>query len=611
MTARVYQFGLRAPTSGEPAVRALIRACHEYRNDLVAIERGRRGAIRAIHDTPAVQEAAGLVRAATRSTRRAAVSALHAARRAAEADASQCAATAEVIDAQAALDALPPDARDADRTRAKRALREARAEAGDRIAQIALLDEGLRRDARALTPLSPGAWANYQTIEAAAQQMRMTPLYDTDAVTPLDPRFVRGPRLGREAFDGDDAREAWWLGDGQVSMHLQGRTVTTPDVLAGRDAWVRLELGPVLRRNGRNSYARYGTLHLRVANDGREPVWASWPVKLHRALPDAARWQWVRVSCRRDAWRERWTVEITLDDPAPRARDLDAALDGAIAVELLWTPLDDGSMRVATWLDSAGKRGEVILPARVRGALRKAADIRSLRDQHRNDLLPKLASAIRADGSAHPRWLAEAAATLHLWRSSERLHALAHRWRRERYDGARAAYELLQAWELRDVHLGEYECGARRDAIRWRGDMYAKLAVGWSRQYRAVLVPDRDLSREARWGEDSEHRFAASPQQLRDALRAAFGADALDAPWRGPHGVIDDGDDADAEAPEWKEFAIEQWRGGRIAGTARSAGKGGDSEEKRGGAWQRRKRASAERAAQDRAAREAARKVAE
>ena len=48
MPRRVYQFGLLPPTDGADQVRAQLRAAHEYRNDLVAIERGRRTALRAV-----------------------------------------------------------------------------------------------------------------------------------------------------------------------------------------------------------------------------------------------------------------------------------------------------------------------------------------------------------------------------------------------------------------------------------------------------------------------------------------------------------------------------------------------------------------------------------
>ena len=54
MTTRVYQFGCLAPTEGLDVVRAQLRSAHDFRNDLVAIERGRRAALRALEESPAV-----------------------------------------------------------------------------------------------------------------------------------------------------------------------------------------------------------------------------------------------------------------------------------------------------------------------------------------------------------------------------------------------------------------------------------------------------------------------------------------------------------------------------------------------------------------------------
>ena len=183
-----------------------------------------------------------------------------------------------------------------------------------------------------------------------------------------------------------------------------------------------------------------------------------------------------------------------------------------------------------------------------------------------------------------PTWLREAASTLHLWRSPSRLVELARQWRATRTDACRPAYELLDAWEQRDAHLDDYEDGTRARSLRWRRETYRVLAAQWARRYDTVLLPDRDLSREARWGEDSEQRFLASPQELRDCLRQAFGDGAEDVPWRGPHGVIDD-DDEDADVPLWLEMAIERWCDAQNTGGARSTKKETKIKKVQGGAW--------------------------
>jgi len=530
MGTRVYQFGLRPPVENERLVREQLRAAHEYRNDLVAIERGRRAALRAIDlACSEVVEAETAVRAATRSARSAAIVGLRAARK------------------------------------------RARAAATDDLARIAELDESLRRDARALTACY---WGTYLGIEAAHQQSRAQPLYGDDAVSPNDPVFVRGPRW-QEAFDPDDPRSVWWLAQGQIGVQLQGGLATS-DALAGKDTRVQLSITGEGKR-GR----KYGILRVRVGSDGRDPIWAAWPIKMHRAVPSTATWKWVRVSLRVEGMREVWTVEITVEDSAPRPRDLALPFSGAtIAVEWDWTPAEDGSLRVGRWADDRGLGGEIILPASVVSGIRKPDGIGSVRDKLTNEMRKQLLHAIESAPEA-PAFVREAATTMCLWNKPRRFRALAMRWRREGLPDPREAYDLLDAWERRDDHLLAYEAGARSEALRERREIYRVLAATWSRKYRTCLLSDQDLSREARWGDRSDARFTAGVSELRTALRQAFGEDAVDARWRD--------EPAEGDERSWCERCRDAWVSGGERGDGRFAGK----KEKTANAWRLRKEKAA------------------
>ena len=94
---RVYQSALRAPVENEPLARAQLLAAHRYRNQHVAIERGRRWAVRLCETSEEVDEAVALVQSATRITRKGALKDLRAARKAArEAHADELARIAEL-----------------------------------------------------------------------------------------------------------------------------------------------------------------------------------------------------------------------------------------------------------------------------------------------------------------------------------------------------------------------------------------------------------------------------------------------------------------------------------------------------------------------------------
>ena len=570
---RVYKFGALPPVEGLDLVRAQMRAAHDYANDLTAIERGRRWAVRQIHDaSPDVRHAADALRAATRTDRRERLRELSAERMRAEqrAPSADLESLARELAQSAERDGYDISALDA---------------TGTEMARIKALDGEIRRGARALTTAH---WGTYLTIEASADQARKAPLYGDDGLEPAYPRFERR------------------RGEGQIGVQLQGG-LPTSDALACTDTQVRLEVQRSRVVGGSDGGAQKtiaeGELCLRVGSDGRAPIWARVPVRLHRQIPPAT-WKWVRLSLRRYATREVWSVEITADIDAPHPHTLDTSLERAIAVELMWSPLDDGGMRVASWLDSEGKRGTIDLDARMVDRLTKAASLRSLRDVLLNELRPKLATRIRESKDDVPSWLREAGNAMQYWKSPERFLALVQRWRRDKCDAARDAYELLQEWELRNEHLWEYEAGTRRRSLLCRREIYRVAAAQLARSYRTVLLPDRDLSREARFGEESDRRFLSAPQELRQALRNAFGPEgAVDVAWRGPHGVVDTGDEDD-DPPEWKEMAIEQWRGGKIAVSARKKKKRSDVSGKPGGAWANRKAAKLARGSGNDTARE-------
>ena len=541
---RVYRLGLREPIHGQELVYAQLRAAHAYRNDLIAIERGRRSALRAIEDTEEVQEAAARVKAATRSTRVAALTALRIARK------------------------------------------EARKQAADEIKRIDELDKEIRIGARALTECF---WGTYLDIEAGHQQRRVMPLYEDDGVTPNDPHFI--------GWQGDlhDPRIPW---EGQLGVQLQGG-LKTADAFKCEDTRIKFERNGLL-----DGDPRYGRLSIHIGSNGRDPVWATWPAKMlhcagakrHAAvveIPDAAVWKWVRVSVRHEGRRPQWSCEITVDGVQPHPRRLDKSLSGAVAIAFDWYE-KDGSIVVANWVDSYGERGSISIPASVVSGIHKPDGIRAVRDIISDELKKQLTKGISSASNA-PQWLKLAGATMHLWKSPRRMYELEARWRKEAPDVATASLTMLRTWAKRDLHLWDYEAGARGEATRERRETFRLLAVDWSRRYKTVLVSDRDLSLEARWGADSDLRFTAAPSELRTVLRNAFGDDAVDTKW--PR--------SKDEHEDWCECVCAAW----MAGGARDGVIFAKVKEKVENAWAARKAKAAAKRAEADSAREPVRKA--
>jgi hypothetical protein len=548
MTVRVYQFHLDPPHEGLPVVARTMAAAHRYSNDLVAIERGRRAALRAITDR-AVEERAAFL-AATRSTRKDALARWRTA----------CSELLATTRCEGGHWAIPEE--ECERYPYSPLYEDGR---------IALLDASLRRDARALTETY---WGTYLLVERAADQIRRSPLYD-DVGEPNDPRFRRWADLGVPLrVAGSRAQCA-----GQIGMQIQGGLPTSA-VYACMDTRVHVERDPESKA--------WATLSLRVGSEGRAPVWARWRMRMHREVPDAGRWKWVAVSRRANGSGERWTVEITVDDPAPPPRSLDTALDGILAVEVAWDKPKD-RLIVARWRDDRGGSGQLTMPAYDEAGISKSASFRSIRDTLLNDLRPNLARAIERSADVLPVWLASARDALLEWtpksigwHSPYPFRELYYRWHVFRCDAARGAFELLDAWEKRDRHLLEYETGMRKKSLRRRREGYRVQAARWSRQYKTIVLDDRMLSREARFGEAADLRQIAAPYELREALRSAFGADAITYPWRDRNETEDDDEDDDRD---WCERAIDAQK----TGGARSGRKPKKTVHGEGGAWASRK----------------------
>lgn len=500
---RVYRYGLLAPTIEGKRVRDTMLAAHRYRNTLVEIERGRRAAIRLLmseHGDIATVEATANQ---TKAVLVAALDEVKAARKASRARSDTESMRAAVTAARAAHKV------------SLAALRETRAAVRADTTMIAKRDAieeraaELRRGARALC----GAyWGTYLLVEDADMAARKAPLYDGEL--PNDPRFAR------------------WTGEGRNGVQIQGG-MTIGEVHSEQDTRLQIrrpndEAWTHPSRGRRHWYQRT-VLRMRVGSDGRAPIWAEYPMLMHRPLPDGAVIKRAQVSLRKVGPREQWSVEITLDlgDTAPRER----CGEGVVAVDIGWRKMGH-ELRVAAWCSDAGDAGEVRLPEPVIGAMRKVEDLRSIRDTTFNVAREALLGALGAMPADTPEWLLVATKTMHQWRSPARLAALARRWASARFDGDVESFSALEAWRYHDHHLWAWETSARTKALRRRKDGYRCIAAQLARRYRVLVLEDfdlRDVARkepvEADKTPNEVARYArqlAAVSELRLALQQAF-----------------------------------------------------------------------------------------
>lgn len=476
MSIRVFKYGLLAPTTNATLVRDQLRLMGRYRNVLTEIECARRAALRPVlraHGDIAQLEAdvgraqaeldAGLL--AVRSAR------------------AQTRSRSETQEMRARVTA----AREVRRL-AKGVLAQARQAQKSDPGILAAKD---RIHARALE-LTKSArehcgvyWGSYLLVEdAAGSSFESTPMFD--GTEPSDPRFVR--------FDGQ----------GSVGVQIQG----------GRPAIQLFEENTLCRIElieGR----RNPVLHLRVGSkeDG-SPVWAIFPMKMHRPFPLGSVVKRVTVSIRRIGPRERWTVQFTLVIPD----EIRAAInDRRVAIDVGWRQMSDGSVRVAYLRGTDGYEHDMRLPARLVEAFGRSDGLRRVRDKNFNAIRPQLVAFLAANQV--PAWLVKATETLPYWRSAGRLAALTRKWAQNRFQGDEAAYDAMEAWRYHDHHLWSYECDERAKHLGHRKDIYRVMARQLANRYERLVLEDFDLREVAEVpAPDSEEQNIAAARAKRQRI---------------------------------------------------------------------------------------------
>lgn len=486
MRTLVYKYGLLPPTLNKELVSEQMLLAHRYYNLLVEIERKRRAVVDGIlssHSGVAPIES-----------------------------------EIEVVDGelQAAIENIKK-ARNRSRRRSdtkeqRQRVRDLRARlkelrAQRKVARIALReDAGIQRHIKEVNAKSMEEskiarancgcyWGTYLQIEQALDAARKSG---------QEPRFRCWGRL-----------EA-------VAVQLQGG-LSWDSVVSCKDR--RLQVDMTLRPCGKGKPRP--RIRLRVGSDGRDPVWAEWPLILHRPLPDDSKIMWAKVIRERLGGKDRWNLHLTLRIEGDLRRQTEG---GMVALDLGWRAVKDG-LRVGYVLGSGMlDAGEIILDPGVMSGLKKVDDLQSIRDQHLNEIRPWLSKWLR--NRKLPEWLEEDTKTLAQWKSPARFGALAIKWRDSRWARDKEGFEQLEAWRKRDKHLWTWEANQRDKSLRRRREQYRLLGVRLSKKYQTLVIEALDLrtlqrhkSLESEKPEIPPARAGqrlAAPSELRNCLVQAF-----------------------------------------------------------------------------------------
>lgn len=236
---------------------------------------------------------------------------------------------------------------------------------------------------------------------------------------------------------------------------------------------------------------------------------------MHRSLPEGARVMRCNVQLRMVPGdmgpREEWYATMTLRIP-----DTDRRNDGlAVAIDVGWRALPDGSMRVAYWRGEDGRHDQLVLTAHQIAGLTKADSIRSIRDRNRDVMSAQIIVAIDAI-TDRPEWMTEARRWMPQWRASWRFDRLASRWA----DTGAPVPAVLSEWVLRDRHLAAYEHGQRSGSLRQRRDYYRRFAA-WLTDHYDVAVLEKFDKRAFTKSKPAEDGAKTEDVELHHAQRLA------------------------------------------------------------------------------------------
>lgn len=507
MRTIVWKYGLRPPVEGGERVLQQMRAAHMYRNQLIEAEHVRRSALRKVDTAAGVDLFAAIGEKRRHLDELLAEIKRHrsSTRKRSEDPALRQRAKEARADLKSAI------------SNWREQMKAARPSAQDDRDRINAEFAAKRRELRPGLSKGPdGVVAgSYQLVEDSVGQSSKMPLWDS-SLNPSDPRFVR------------------WNGDGFVSQQFPGG-VSAKDLMEGGSNHVAITAPEYEARDDRDPNSRRSMLRkrvqlwLRVGSVGRSPVWAKWPMVMHRPLPDGAQVQRATVRVRHVGPRPEWTVEFVL-----RVPDVIPKSGPAVAIDVGWRQKSDGSLRLAVACDSDGATQEFILPNRIRSGLSLPNELRATRDLNMNEARGRLSAWLsdKASEPIVPNWLRDATSTLHAWRSPARLASLAIKWRVARFHGDDDAFDDLESWRKQDRHLWLWETSQRTGALRARKDWFRCVSAELARRYATLVLEKFDLRQvaEIKPADQDEadnqtsrtNRVVAAIGELREVLRNAF-----------------------------------------------------------------------------------------
>ena len=289
-----------------------------------------------------------------------------------------------------------------------------------------------------------------------------------------------------------------------------------------------MALRPCLNKHGQSRGGENRPrLRLRVASgDRRSPIWASWPIVMHRPVPVQAMVKTITVNKRFVAGNSLWSVCIVVEESAGLREPCGA---GKVALDVGWRQMNDGTIRCGYLRGQDGFEMDVRVPAEVLVPRKTCQRVQSVRDKLFDRMLGRVIRWRDNTDKILPDWWVEKTAHIKKWKSPARLAALALRWRQNRFDGDEVMYIDVESWRRKDRHLWSWEANLSNRLLLRRREEWRKLGVQLSRRYNTLVIEDMPIT-DFKEGEKKEETckkvrgnlFKAAPGTFREVLRSAF-----------------------------------------------------------------------------------------
>jgi len=322
-------------------------------------------------------------------------------------------------------------------------------------------------------------WGNYNAVVATYNIAR-----------------VRGMKEGRELkfhrFDGTGRFTCQLQGGIGLTALFAGQATVAVDPV-DHQAFFHPSRGE--RRRLQRTILRFTIYTYHDETGHRKRRTLSFPMIMHRPIPDDATIKTVTVKRDRVGTEYRWAVTFTcVTEDKEKIHHPGESICG---IDIGWRTLGGVGVRVATIASNTDKIEEIVLPSSLISKFDHVDNIKSRLDKHLNNTHLWLKTLIADD---LPEDLREEWGKIKKAPKigAGRVAMLSLRWRNEHDDFNPHHLEKLEAWRKKDKFYRLEMDNLRENAIAQRTDIYRNTASRIAHQYALIGLEDFDLSQIAR-----------------------------------------------------------------------------------------------------------------